>query len=105
MTSTLTIGAILDSDAPTTANEVVVEQGYVETNKKLNWRTRWSFVFNMLIWVEFGIVWLCVGRVVERETEIACRFTISGRQQQKSYQQRYGDDDCGGRHVGLDKVA
>ena len=34
--STMTIGAILDSDAPTIVNEVVVEQGYVETNKKLN---------------------------------------------------------------------
>ena len=38
MASTLTIGAISDWDAPTTVNDVVVEQGYVETYKKLNWR-------------------------------------------------------------------
>ena len=38
MTSTLANGAMQDSDAATTVNEVVVEQRDVETNKKLNWR-------------------------------------------------------------------
>ena len=33
-----TVAMTKESDAPTTVNEVVVEQGYVETNKKLNWR-------------------------------------------------------------------
>ena len=54
--STLTIGAILDSDAPKTVSEVVVEQGYVETYKKLNWRMQVVVgVFSSLIWIEFGI--------------------------------------------------
>ena len=33
-----TVAMTKHSDAPTIVNEVVVEQGYVETNKKLNWR-------------------------------------------------------------------
>ena len=38
-----------------------------------------------------------------RET-VSC-FTTSGQEQQKPDQQRYGDSDREGRHVGLHKVA
>ena len=51
-----TVAMTKESDAPTTVNEVVVEQGYVETYKKLNWRMQVVVgVFSSLIWIEFGI--------------------------------------------------
>ena len=50
--STLTIGAILDSDTPTTVNEIAVEQRDVETNKKLNWRMQ--VVVGVVLFVDAG---------------------------------------------------